>query len=78
MQRGEQQPGDDDDKSPEADNYTINLPFEIRLDRSEISAHRSDIRLGSDVLVDRIVNLGCDPLGCCAVEAGTFKSAGQA
>ena len=91
MQCGEEQPGDDNGESAEPDHHLINPAFEVREPYVEPLFQLSQIGLGRDVVMDRVVppgyasdghtvlspGVGCDALGVVAFETGAFKGAGQ-
>lgn len=58
MQRGEEQPGDDDGESAEPDHHLVDPAFEVREPRVEPLLQLSQIGLGRDVVMDRVVPPG--------------------
>jgi hypothetical protein len=91
LQRGEEQPGDDNGESAEPDNHLIDPAFEVRKPHVEPLLQLSQIGLGRDVVMDRVVPLGYasdghtvlspgvgrDALCVVASETGAFKGTGQ-
>jgi hypothetical protein len=98
LQCGEEQPGDDNGESAEPDHHLINPAFEVRKSQIEVREpyveplfQLSQIGLGRDVVMDRVIppgyasdghtvlspGVGRDALGVAAFETGALKGAGQ-
>jgi hypothetical protein len=79
MQRPEQHGERDDDRARQPDHDQIDPPFELLAQQRHLGPQRRaqgvDIGLGGDVVVDRVVDLGRDPLGVAALETGALKGA---
>src|SRR5262245_23549677 len=70
MERCEQRPASCDNERPEPDFHVANGEFEVRADSSNVS-------LGRDIIVDRVIDLRGDALGNVAFDVSTLQGSGQ-
>ena len=84
LQCGEEQPGDDNGESAEPDHHLIDPAFEVRKPQIEVRKpyieplfQLSQIGLGRDVVMDRVIDVGRDALGVVAFETGALQRRGS-
>jgi hypothetical protein len=73
MQRREEQRREGDHQAAEAGDELVLHQFELSL---QLEAQAFEVLLGGDVVVDRVEDLGRDPLGLRAIDIGVRQGIG--
>ena len=81
MQRREEQASEHDHQPAEAGDqlmpHQLQLGLQIGPDLAQVGSDEFQILLGSNVVVDRIEDLGSDALGFLAIDVGVRQGVGQ-